>query len=163
MLRAMVVILTGVVSTAYAGQLYRWVDNAGGVHYSDQPPPPSVKQVRTLYGSRNPTAETGQIPSEASATEENNPVTLYANACGPVCDNALNYLKQRGIPFTQKDPSREPEAAQQVKDLTGSLEVPVIVVGKTHLKGFEPSSWGSVLDAAGYPKAPGANQTANRP
>jgi hypothetical protein len=39
----------------------------------------------------------------------------------------------------------------------------VIVVGKTHLKGFEPSSWGSVLDAAGYPKAPGANQTANRP
>jgi hypothetical protein len=34
------------------------------------------------------------------------------------------------------------------------VEVPVILVGKAHQKGFEAGSWSSLLDAAGYPKSP---------
>jgi hypothetical protein len=32
--------------TCLAGPLYRWVDSDGRVHYSDQPPPPSAKDVQ---------------------------------------------------------------------------------------------------------------------
>ena len=79
---------------------------------------------------------------------------LFSSACGPVCDQAREHLTQRGIAFTLKDPSKEPEIALELKKLVGVLEVPVIVVGKAHQKGFDASSWDSLLDTAGYPRTP---------
>jgi glutaredoxin len=83
---------------------------------------------------------------------EKNPVVLYASACGPICDQASEHLNKRGVPFTIKDPSKEPEIALELKKLIGTLEVPVILVGKTHQKGFDANAWNSLLDNAGYPK-----------
>ena len=41
-----------VFSTATVAQdTYRWVDSTGEVHYSDQPPPPEVKEYRSLKRS----------------------------------------------------------------------------------------------------------------
>lgn len=136
-----------------AAEVYRWVDSAGSVHYTDRPPPASIKQVKTLSGKGN-VVEATKESFDTKRAREKSPVTLYGGPCGPLCDMARAFLNQRGIPFEHKDPSREPEIALEVKKLTGSLEVPVLVVGKTHQKGFEPSSWGSLLDAAGYPKTP---------
>jgi glutaredoxin len=142
-----------VASFAQASQLYRWVDANGRVSYSDQPPPANIKQVKTLSGKGN-VIEVAKESYESKVAREKSPVTLYANACGPVCDQAQDLLKQRGVPFTLKDPSLTPEDAVEVKKLTGTLEVPVLLVGKTHLKGFEVSSWNSMLDNAGYPRTP---------
>ena len=139
-------------STAQAGQLYRWVDSTGRVTYSDQPPPANTKQVQDMgkKGTRS-TPETAQSGMETLVAKDKHPVTLYANACGEICDKAEAYLKQRNIPYARKDPTKDKEAAEEIRKMTGVLEVPVIRVGKTHLKGFDASSWGSVLDAAGYP------------
>ena len=136
-----------------AAGVYRWVDSAGGVHYTDHPPPANVKQVKTLSGKGN-VVEVAKESFESQMAREKSPVTLYAGDCGPVCDQARDLLKQRGIAFNHKDPGKEPEYAVEIKKLTGTLEVPVLVVGKTHQKGFESSSWESLLDAAGYPKTP---------
>ena len=146
-------LLLATASAAQAGEVYRWVDSAGGVHYTDQRPPATVKEVKMLSGKGN-VVEVAKESFEARQAREKSPVTLYGGACGPLCDEARAFLNQRGIPFEHKDPSKEPEYALEVKKLTGSLEIPVLVVGKTHQKGFEPSSWGSLLDAAGYPKTP---------
>lgn len=153
MIRAAPILLFAAACTAQAGQVYRWVDSAGGVHYTDHPPPATVKEVKTLSGKGN-VVEVAKETYETRMARERHPVTLYSSACGPVCDAAREYLQQRGIAYEHKDPSKEPEYAVEVKKLTGSLEVPVLVVGKTHQKGFEASSWGSMLDAAGYPKSP---------
>jgi hypothetical protein len=58
------------------------------------------------------------------------------------------------VAFSQKDPSIDPEQAVALKKLIGSMEVPVIVVGKSHLKGYEANSWDALLDEAGYPRTP---------
>jgi glutaredoxin len=129
------------------------VDSAGGVHYTDQPPPSPIKQVRTISGKGN-VVEVAKESYESLQAREKSPVTLYAGNCGPLCDEARSFLTQRGIAYNHKDPGKEPEYAVEVKKLTGSLEVPVLMVGKAHQKGFEASSWGSMLDAAGYPKTP---------
>lgn len=154
--RAIAILLLGaffLAASAQAGQLYRWVDGAGRVHYSDQPPPASVKEVRDLSSKRKSGAEAApQASSDADQPQGDAGVTLYANDCGPVCDKAVDYLRQRGIAYVRKDPAKDPEAARALRKLTGLNEVPVIVVGKTHQKGFDASSWGSLLDAAGYPK-----------
>ncbi len=81
------------------------------------------------------------------------PVTLYATACGPVCDQATDFLKQRGIPYSARDPSKASEIAVELKKLSGGLEVPVIRVGTSTFKGFEADTWSRMLDAANYPKA----------
>lgn len=141
------------LAPAWGSDLYRWVDDSGGVHYSDQPPPNSAKKTQRLSGKGNVV----EVEKEAFATKlarEHNPVVLYSSNCGAFCDQAQDYLRQRGIPFTLKDPSKEPEYGVELKKLVGALEVPVIVIGKAHQKGFDASSWDSMLDAAGYPKTP---------
>jgi len=136
-----------------AGEVFRWVDERGGVHYSDHPPPASAKQSTRVKGKAN-VIDVDKETYEARLARERNPVVLFASDCGPICDQARTHLTQRGIPFATKDPSKEPEIAVELKQLVGALEVPVIVVGKAHQKGFDASSWNSLLDNAGYPKSP---------
>jgi glutaredoxin len=153
MFRGLLLLLLLTSPLLHAGEVYRWLDERGNVYYSDQPPPPSAKQTVKVRGKGN-VVDVDKESYEARIARERNPVVLYASACGPICDQARDHLNQRGIPFTTKDPSKEPEIAMELKKLVGVMEVPVITVGKTHQKGFDPSSWDSLLDAAGYPKTP---------
>lgn len=139
-------------AAAHAGELYRWVDERGVVSYSDQPPPPSAKKAQKLKGKAN-VVEVDKESYELKQAKALTPVTLYVTACGQFCDQATDFLKQRGIPYTAKDPSAELEIAVELKKLTGAVDVPVIVVGGSHYKGFDAVTWGRLLDAANYPRA----------
>lgn len=153
MLRFLMILLLVAAGGAQAGQVYRWVDGAGRVHYTDLPPPPDSRQVRTL-GGRGNVVEVAKESFAARQARERHPVTLFAGDCGPLCDQARQLLQQRGIPFTHQEPQRQPEAAGALIRLTGALELPVIVIGNTHLKGFEADTWHRLLDVAGYPRTP---------
>jgi glutaredoxin len=145
-------LVTPLTSTlAHASEVFRWLDERGSVHYSDQPPPPSAKQILKVRSKGN-VVDVDKESFDTRRARDKNPVVLYASACGPLCDQARDHLTQRGIPFTLKDPSKEPEIAVELKKLAGALEVPVIVIGKIHQKGFDMNSWDSLLDSAGYPK-----------
>jgi len=135
-----------------AAQLYQWKDAQGRTVYSDQAPPPSVRnaQQRSFKGS----FIEGSESYAARIAREKNPVTLYANACGAPCDDARRLLVERGIPFSSKDPQANPEAQAELKKLTGQLRVPVLVVGSDKIDGFETGQWQAMLDKAGYPKTP---------
>jgi len=152
MFRDLLILLLLASPLTHAGEVFRWTDERGGINYSDQPPPSAKKPTKVQ--SKGNVVDVDKESYEARLARERNPVVLYANACGPICDQARDYLNQRGIPFTTKDPAKEPEIALELKNLVGAVEIPVIVVGKTHQKGFEASSWRSLLDAAGYPKTP---------
>jgi len=145
--------------SAQAGSLYRWVDAAGNVHYADQPPPQDVKDVQEKKLAK-PAPSGGQTPYAAQAAARNFPVALYATHCGEVCTRAREHLTKRGIPFSDKNPT-EPEVADELQKLTGSLEIPVLVVGKASpIRGYGAESWDAALDVAGYPKAAAAKPTA---
>ena len=134
-----------------AAQLYQWKDAQGRMQYSDQPPPPSVRnaQQKAFKGS---VIEVGESYSARTAREKY-PVTLYASACGVPCDEARQLLNERGIPFSNKDPQASPEALAELKKLTGRSSVPVLVVGSDKVDGFETGQWQEMLDRAGYPKS----------
>ncbi len=137
----------------HAGEVYRWVDSKGAVIYSDQPPPGSAKPAQKVQGKGN-VVEVDKESYETRLARETNPVVLYTTNCGPVCDQARDHLTQRGVPFTIRDPAKDVEIAVELKKLIGSVEVPVIRVGKSHVKGFESVTWDNILDVAGYPKTP---------
>ena len=74
--------------------------------------------------------------------------------CGLGCEAARGLLNRRGVPFKEVDPG-QPEDAAKLKEVTGDMLVPVLLVGSAiMLKGFEESAWQSALDTAGYPKTP---------
>lgn len=125
-----------------AAELYRWTDAQGHVHYSDSPPPANIKQMKRI---NTPSADSD------GAAKSGPPVTLYSGNCGATCDQAADYLRQRGVPFNLKNADRDPKLAKELKQRTGALEVPVLFIGESMQRGYSPSVWDKMLEVAGYP------------
>jgi hypothetical protein len=142
------IFMLAATGTLVAAQLYRWVDEKGNVEYRDTPPPSSAKKVEQLSVGGG-TTEASSLPFSVQQAAKNFPVTLWNSSCGAPCDQARAHLTRRGVPYTEKDPQGDPEAFQK---LTGGLDVPVLYVGSTRLKGYLDSEWDSALDAVGYPR-----------
>ena len=130
--------------------VYRWVDKDGKVHFSDSPPPQDAKESSNkMMGGGQPA--TAQMPYETQQAVKKNPVVLYTSPeCGELCAKGRALLGKRGVPFTERNAAASAADAEQVKKLIGSLEVPVLLVGERHVKGYEEGSWQAALDRAGY-------------
>jgi len=132
--------------------VYKWTDSDGKVHFSDTPPPEQAKNVtqKRVGGGE---VEASQLPYATQQAMKTNPVTLYtAPQCGDPCANARSLLGSRGVPYSERNAQASPADAEQVKKLIGALQVPVLVVGASHLKGYEEGAWQAALDGAGYPR-----------
>jgi glutaredoxin len=55
----------------------------------------------------------------------------------------MEYLSQKGIPYIEKNVSRDQEAVQELMGM-GLRSLPVIVIGEERLSGFNPAA----IDAA---------------
>jgi glutaredoxin len=154
-------------ASAAAQQMYRWTDENGRVHITDTPPPASAKGVQAQR-SRSAPADGGQDRSyELSQAAKEFPVTLYtAPNCREPCQQARTALNQRGVPFKEIQ-VWEPETAEELKKLTGgTLDVPVLTVGRSVQKGFQQDAFDALLDSARYPRAgilPARTQAAPKP
>jgi glutaredoxin len=137
---------------AQAGQLYKWVDRDGRVHYTDQPPPPDARTAERKRLGDKPGAQ--GVPFSLQEAMRKFPVVVYtASECGDACKQASAYLAKRGVPHDERD-ARDPAAAEKLTALTGGkLEVPVMTVGSNVVRGYEEGAWGRALDAAGYPSS----------
>jgi glutaredoxin len=138
--------LLGACSMAYAQ--YKYVGPDGTVTYSDQPPPPSVKDVEI----RNFTTG-GQVlslPFEVRQAVQRYPVTLYTTPNCPGCDDGRKYLRTRGVPYSEKVVSTA-EELEALRKLSNQSNFPVLTVGRQKLIAFDSGTWSSILDDAGYP------------
>jgi glutaredoxin len=148
---ACLVLLAVPMAAAHADGLYRYVDPSGRVVYSDQPPPPSVKDVQSKRLQEN-VIETDPVPFAARDAAARNPVTLYTFDC-EVCKQAESLLAKRGVPFASVIVSEQAGAAK-LQALTGKMSAPVLQVGdKPPVTGFNPDVWQKMLDDAGYPRS----------
>jgi glutaredoxin len=150
-LRALILFSFLLAATSASAQQYRWVDEKGRVHYTDTPPPPSAKsaQKKNLKGN-----ELGQQPSyELTQAMRNAPVTLYTFPdCKDLCQMARDVLNKRGVPFKEKLISNQ-QMLDELKQVSGGLNVPVLVVGNQVEKTASPQAFNQALDIGGYPAA----------
>lgn len=65
------------------------------------------------------------------------PITIYSTPTCAFCHMAKEYLKSRGIAFTDKDITVDVEAQKWVLGKTGQLAVPVIDIDNTVILGFD--------------------------
>ena len=156
-------------ASVQAQQLYRWVDEQGRVHVTDTPPPPSARGVQrqkpaSVSAEGAPAAQ--QQPYELAQAMKDFPVTLYTSpVCKEPCAMARDALNKRGVPFKEVQVWEE-ESNAELKRVTGSTEVPALVVGRSVHKGFQQDAFDALLDSARYPRAgilPARNQGAPKP
>ncbi|MEO8484740.1 MAG: glutaredoxin family protein [Betaproteobacteria bacterium] len=152
------VIAAGAFAQATGNQVYRYEDPSGRVIYSDRPPPADAKKAQAKRIGAN-YIETDTTPLATQQAMDRFPVTLYTFACGDVCQTAEGLLNKRGVPFTTVN-VEEPANAARLQALTGEMTAPVLQVGdKLVAKGFNEARWTTMLDEAGYPKAPPPRRT----
>ena len=138
------------VLPVHAEELYRWVDSQGKVHYGDVRPADATDVERKKISSE--AVQNEDLSYETRRAQQHFPVTLYVTqSCGEYCNQARSMLNKRGIPFSEKTLATQ-EEFDAFKALSGSDSVPVLVVGKSFLKGYLEPQWNSELDVAGYPK-----------
>ena len=128
---------------------YKVVEPDGRITYTDRPPPAAKAQPLRLNGSDGATP-TDALPFELRQPASRFPVTLYTAANCSACDQARGYLRQRGIPFTEKTIST-PADTKAWEQLALGSEVPILRIGQQVHRGFPQGAVASDLDLAGYP------------
>jgi glutaredoxin len=135
-------------ATCAQAQMYRWVDDKGVTHFSDQPPPPNAKKVVQKEGGTG--SADPSLPYELAEAVRNFPVTLYTSSSCGACDQGRSLLQARGIPYKEKTVSSDEDHAMLAQ--AGSQgQVPLLLVGRNKLIGFEAEQWNGALSDANYP------------
>jgi hypothetical protein len=85
---------------------------------------------------------------------QRHPMVLYVPAACAGCDQAREFLLQRGVPFNARIVSmpRDDEAFRALGFIESRF--PAIAVGLDLANGFEAPAWTRMLDGAGYPEKP---------
>jgi glutaredoxin len=132
---------------------FKVVGPDGRVTYTDRQPAPGDGKVTALSSRIGPDGtDDPAFPLELRQAVTRYPVALYtaSGACAP-CDSARQLLKQRGIPFSEKQVMSSDDA-EALERLSGGRDAPTLGIGAQTLRGFAPAVWGSYLDSAGYPR-----------
>lgn len=147
LLAPMAALLVGLPAQAQ----YKVVGPDGRVTYTDTPPPQSSGNKVTKLGEHTNVAAAVALPLELRQATQRFPVTLYTmKMCDP-CDAARTFLRQRGVPYTEKL-IISLEDANALQQLSGARDAPTLTIGAQVLKGLSTDTWGSYLDSAGYPR-----------
>ncbi len=129
--------------SAATAEIYRWVDDQGRIHFSDQPPLTQKSETIelpeiTTYQGVSVADMGGAVVNEKSASKlklNNKKVVMYsAEWCG-VCTKAKKYFRKKKIPFTEYDIDKSKKARKDFKKMKAT-GVPVILVGKKRMNGF---------------------------
>ncbi len=160
----MVVAMLGVAVTAVA-DLYQWVDEEGGVHFSDEPPPPDnrfqdLERVPSppqwpVTASEAPDRVEGTAPSQSSSTKQlpevkpfqaSKKVELYVTKWCKYCTMARNYLRSKNVPFVEYDIEKDSAAAKRREALEKRSGVPLAVINDTVILGFSEAAYEKALN-----------------
>lgn len=116
-----------------AAQMYKWVDESGVVHFSDQPPrgdaSPGAVETRPTSRSR----------PESPAVE------LYSTSWCPYCKRAREFLQSRGIPFVEYDVEKDRDAARRKGELDTRRGVPFAMINGKPVHGFSEALYRQAL------------------
>ncbi|MGE3295903.1 MAG: glutaredoxin domain-containing protein [Porticoccaceae bacterium] len=131
---------------AFAGEISKWKDASGRVHYGDTPPADVAAERLSVdpnvYESQ--TGERGLEPAPAAiATPKPKKVVMYSTARCGYCRKARAYFRANGIAFTDYDVETSDKGRRDYRRM-GARGVPVILVGDKRMMGFSESAFASL-------------------
>jgi glutaredoxin len=127
-------LLLGAYATTLAGDVYIWKDEQGGVHLGDKPPTDG-------RGSERVRGSTETKPRSAEGEIE-----LFVTTWCPYCDQAIDYLKSKGLRFKVHDIEKDSKAKRRKQELSkGRGGVPFAMIYGTPITGFSKSTYDKAL------------------
>lgn len=160
----MVILLTAVVHGGgiVHGEIYKWVDKNGVMHFGDTPPQNVGSKVESMPATPRrasvpqvtPEQEKPQVvkrvvnpPPQAMSV----PVATDANVemfmtrwCG-YCKKAREFLQAKGIAITEYDVEADAAAAQRKQEILPSPGIPLVVINGKPIQGFAPHAYEQAL------------------
>jgi glutaredoxin-like YruB-family protein len=67
-------------------------------------------------------------------------IKVYTTPTCPWCKKTKEFLKEKKIPFTNKDVSKDEAAKKEMFEKSNQSGVPVIEIGDTIIVGFNPDA-----------------------
>jgi glutaredoxin len=151
MFRTIAVVLALALAGATSAQ-YKWVDKDGRAGFGDSPPRDARSVTRLdMRGGENTADASKDFPYELKRAAERFPVTLYTTASCQPCEMARSFLRNRGVPYSERTVNNDSDA-EELKRISGGIRLPVMAVGRQAQVPFDPDAWTATLDAAGYPR-----------
>jgi len=77
-------------------------------------------------------SDDSQTPAAQSA-----PITMYTTAICPYCVMAKNFLKSKGLSWSEVRVDTDPAERERMVALAKRTSVPQIFVGETHVGGYD--------------------------
>ena len=112
------------------GEVYKWVDEQGKTHFSDQKP--DEHDVEKLEFQINTYTN---VTFEDAFYDSGKKVVMYSTHWCGYCKKARKYFKRNKIPYTEYDIEKNNKARKRYNKM-GARGVPVIIVGKKQMNGF---------------------------
>jgi len=126
-----------------AGELFKWVDDRGTVHYGDKPPENArLEEVGGAISSYD-SVSVEALPADGNTSGqavERKSVIMYATSWCGYCRQAREYFRANAIPYKEYDIEKSKRAAKAFKKLHGR-GVPVILIGDKRMNGFRATTF----------------------
>jgi glutaredoxin-like YruB-family protein len=129
-----------VVSTANvsdAATLYRWVDDQGVVHVSENPPEGNMAVAQAVVGEEADKGQKAEDKKEFRVRPAE--VTIYTTPTCPWCHRTKAWLRDKKIRYREVDVTTDKKGLEEMVRISGQTGVPVIVVGDEVIVGFKES------------------------
>ena len=134
-LRKTFFLLLAVLAGSSHAEIYKWVDDKGKVHFTDQKPreqkAEELKLKINTYTS---------VSYDTSIFDTGKKVIMYSTSWCGYCKQAKAYFRAKNIPFTEYDIEQSASARSAFKQM-GATGVPVILVGKQRMNGFSRTAF----------------------
>ena len=137
----MVVVWSSIVS---AGDIHKWVDAQGQVHFGDEAPRNARSQVVTVTPNVYNSPSIDRNPPSISAKG----VILYGTTWCGFCKKAKAYFQSKGIAYTEYDVENSAKGRTDYIRLR-MQGVPVILANGRRLNGFSPETFEQMMKGAG--------------
>jgi len=142
---SLLLVLT-MVSPVTQGDLYKWVDQDGKIHYGDSPPENAkLKKITGKVSSFSSVSVEPFVydPNIITRRKTSKSVVMYSTSWCGYCKKAARHFRQKKIPFTEYDIEKSAKAANEYKKLRGR-GVPIILIGDRRMNGFNASTFDSI-------------------
>ncbi|MFZ9038488.1 MAG: glutaredoxin domain-containing protein [Gammaproteobacteria bacterium] len=134
------------LSPVTQGELYKWVDENGRIHYGDSPP--DKAKLKKITGNVSSFTSVSVEPfvydsSLVTGRQKSRSVVMYSTSWCGYCKQAARHFRKNKIPFTERDIEKSASAAREYRKLRGR-GVPVILIGDQRMNGFSAKTFDAI-------------------
>jgi len=138
----LIIVAFVLTSNSSFAAIYKWVDEDGNSHFTDKPP--TNKKTERITVKIN-TYSSASVSENTLRTSRKKKVIMYSTTRCGVCKRAKKYFRKNNIAFTEYDVETSSKGKRDFKKLKGR-GVPIILIGKKRLNGFDVSRFKQIYD-----------------